>query len=259
MKKTIIFSLLGIGLFCLVIACAKPGELAVIHQVTGPVQTNCYLIYDTATKDAALIDVGGQVDSLVSFIEDNNLQLKYIFATHCHMDHIEGVPQMQKRFPDASVCYNKEDYKDFLVSIEWMRQNEPEVVAQMMKMPDFKKWFEYDMSVFKEPDIYLEDNQMYTLGNLKIKTIFSPGHSKGSICFHVDDALFSGDVLFQRRVGRTDLLGGSKEDIIQSVQRLYRELPEMTKVYPGHGEFTDIGSEKRYNKEVRADDASVTN
>jgi glyoxylase-like metal-dependent hydrolase (beta-lactamase superfamily II) len=173
------------------------------------------------------------------------------------MDHVEGVPQVQEHFPNALLCYNQKDYEDFLICNDWMAEHFPEMIAQMKQSPDFRRWFEYDMSIFKKPDIYLEDNQTHRLGNSEIRTILAPGHSRGSICFLINGALFSGDVLFYRRVGRTDLLGGSKEDIIHSVQRLYRTLPETTKVYPGHGEYTDIGSEKRSNEEVSADFVSV--
>jgi hydroxyacylglutathione hydrolase len=258
-RKINIYSLILMAISVFVISCSQPGELAVHSHVTGPGQTNCYLIYDTSTKDAALIDVGGPIDPLVAFIENNDLRLKYIFATHCHMDHIEGVPQMQERFPDALLCYNRKDYEDFLVSIDWMEEHKPEMINQMKQSPDLRRWFEYDMSIFVKPDIFLEDNQTYKLGKLEIRTLLAPGHSSGSICFYVKDVLFSGDVLFYRQVGRTDLLGGSKEAIIRSVQKLYRELPETTKVYPGHGEETDIGSEKRSNEEVSADVVSVKN
>jgi hydroxyacylglutathione hydrolase len=247
------------GLAFLVVSCTRSGELIVLHQETGPVKTNCYLLYDAKSKEAALIDVGGAIDSLVDRIQEDNLNLKYIFATHVHMDHVEGVPQIEERFPGALLCYNKDDYEDFLTSREWMIQHFPSMVEEMMKIPEYKKWFEYDMSMFKKPDIYLEDGQTYKLGNLEIKTFLSPGHSRGSICFYVGDVLFSGDVLFHRQVGRTDLIGGSKEDIVESVRRLYAELPEATRVYPGHGEFTDIGSEKRANEEVSIDAVNVKN
>jgi glyoxylase-like metal-dependent hydrolase (beta-lactamase superfamily II) len=140
-----------------------------------------------------------------------------------------------------------------------VKEKYPDMVTGMMEDPNLKKWFELDMAIFEKPDIYLDDNQTYKLGGHKIRTFLSPGHSAGSICFYVGDALFSGDVLFHRQVGRTDLLGGSRENIIKSVRRLYAELPEITKVYPGHGEFTDIGSEKRENEEVTADQATVKN
>ena len=247
-KIPALFILTGSAL--LLLSCSPSGDLVVLHQVTGPIETNCYLVYDAESREAALIDIGGPIDTLVSHIEDNDLELKYIFATHVHMDHVEGVPSIQERFPQARVCYNKDDYEDFLISIGWMEEHFPEMTAEMKTMPEIRKWFEYDLSIFKEPDIHLEDNQTYRLGNLEIRTLLSPGHSRGSICFHVDDALFSGDVLFFRRVGRTDLLGGSEEAIIRSVRRLYSELPDATKVYPGHGDFTDIGSEKTLNEKV---------
>jgi len=248
-----------VGLSFFVISCTQRGDLVVLRQVTGPVRTNSYLLYDAVTKEAALIDVGGPADSLVAHIRENDLLLKYILATHLHMDHVEGVPRMQDRFPNALVCYNQQEYEDFQVFREWMVENEPEIVAEMKLSPEFRKWFEYDLSIFTEPDVYLIDRETYKLGNLAIGTILAPGHSRGSICFHVADVLFSGDVLFYRRVGRTDLLGGSKEGIIQSVRRLYSVFPDSTKVYPGHGELTDIGSEKRENEEVRLDSAAVQN
>lgn len=248
-KKTWRLFLL-LGLPFLLISCAKSGELVVLHEVTGPIETNCYLLYDAQSKEAALIDVGGPIDTLVSHIQENELDLKYIFATHVHMDHVEGVPQIQKQFPDALVCYNKMDCEDFLNMPEWIKEHYPEMYDGMMKNPKIKKWEEYDLSIYVNPDINLEDDQTYKLGNLEIRTILSPGHSAGSICFHVGDVLFSGDVLFYRQVGRTDLLGGSKENIVKSVRRLYAELPDTTKVYPGHGKFTDIGTEKTENEEV---------
>jgi glyoxylase-like metal-dependent hydrolase (beta-lactamase superfamily II) len=115
------------------------------------------------------------------------------------------------------------------------------------------------MTIFKAPDIDLVDDQNFKLGNLTIRTILAPGHSRGSICFHVGNVLFSGDVLFHRQVGRTDLQGGSKDAIVNSVRRLYAELPDATKVYPGHGEFTTIGEEKLQNEEVTAEAVTIKN
>jgi glyoxylase-like metal-dependent hydrolase (beta-lactamase superfamily II) len=241
------------------ISCAKSSELVVLHQVTGPIDTNCYLLYDSLSKEAALIDIGGPIDELVAHVEENDLALKYIFATHVHMDHVEYVPHIKEQFPDALVGYNKEDYKNFFLIPDWTRENLPELYDMMVNSPDLRHYVDFDLSVFTEPDIYLEDGQTYMLGDLEIRTFLSPGHSAGSICFHVADILFSGDVLFHRQVGRTDILGGSKENIVKSVQRLYAELPDETKVYPGHGEFTDIGSEKIENEEVRIDTETVKN
>lgn len=125
------------GFLFLAVSCTRPGEIVVLHQVTGPVQTNCYLLVDAKSKEAALIDVGGPIDSLIAHIGENNLKLKYIFATHVHMDHVEGVPQMQEQFPKAKLCYNKDDYEDFLIVREWMEEHFPEMIAEMNKDPEF--------------------------------------------------------------------------------------------------------------------------
>ena len=248
-RKTLLPRLI---LFCLLLTyCAQTDDYTILHQKTGPIETNCYLLYDKTSQEAALFDVGGPIDSLITHIEENDLTLKYIFATHGHMDHVEGTPFIREKYPEAQYCCNKQDYMTFLGSVEWVEQNWPqEVLNEMKQDPDIAKWFEYDMAEFTEPDIYLEDDQVYELGDLEIRILLSPGHSGGSICFHVGNALFSGDVLFYRQVGRTDLPDGSDEAITKSVRRLYDELPDETIVYPGHGRFTDIGSERNENEEV---------
>jgi len=153
MKSRIRYSLILVGLALLVISCARPGELVVRHEVTGPVETNCYLLYDTRSKEAALIDVGGPVDSLVAHIQNHALKLKFIFTTHMHMDHVEGIPQIQEKFPDAILCHNRSEYEDFQVFRSWMEENLPEMVTGMKQSPEYRKWFEYDLSIFGEPDV----------------------------------------------------------------------------------------------------------
>lgn len=237
--------------------CGSSQDVEVIRQVTGPGDTNCYLLYDNESREAALFDVGGPVDSLVACIAENDLTLKYVFATHGHMDHMEGVPRIRERFPEVSLCCNREDFDDFLVCREWAQENmDPDELDAMREHPGYRKWFEYDMADFGKPDVYLEDDQVYRLGRQEIRTILSPGHSRGSICFHVGNVLFSGDVLFYRSVGHTSFLGGSAEDLEISMRRLYCRLPDDTIVYPGHGQATDIGSEKTGNSQITMDSAS---
>lgn len=215
------------------------------------------MLYDEKSKEAALFDVGGPIESLTAIIDSKGLKLKYIFATHVHMDHVEGVVAVRAKYPQAKLCYNRLDWEDFQLERDWIIKNSPpEELAQLKQNPGTAKWLEYDFRIFGPPDIFLEDGQVYKLGEVKIRTIFSPGHSRGSMCFTTDSILLSGDVLFFRSVGRTDLLGGSRQDQIRSVQKLYRILPDATKVYPGHGQDTDIGSEKKENKRIRLDSVS---
>jgi hydroxyacylglutathione hydrolase len=238
--------------------CAPTNNFVLHHQVTGPIKTNCYLLYDIESKEAALFDVGGPVDSLISIIKEKQLILKFIFATHAHIDHLEGVPVIRERFPNALLCYTKEDYNNFLVSIDWsVKHFDPKLTEAMKQDSATAKWFDYDLSIFGPPDINVEDNHIFKLGDLEIKTILSPGHSVGSICYQVGNVLFSGDVLSNRSVGRTDLLGGSKEALVRSVRVLYTLCPDETKVYPGHRQPTDIGSEKKENKKITINEVNL--
>jgi len=233
--------------------CSAPKDLVVLHQVTGSGQTNCYLLYDANSKEAALVDVGGPIDTLLTRINNENLKLKYILITHCHPDHVVGVPLIKQKYPDVKICFSKEEYDDARLYAQWETKLDPKEVEEAKKYPEIVKMMNFDFSLIGEPDIYLKDNQTLKLGNLKIKTIKSPGHSRGSICYAVGNVMFSGDVLFYRSTGRTELAGGSEEELTRSVRRLYSSLPDSTVVYPGHGQFTDIGSEKKENERVRQD------
>ena len=242
-------------LLCFIYACSTvEPELIIRHQVTGAIETNCYLIYDSKTLEAALIDVGDAIDTLVDYIEEQNLGIQYILCTHGHIDHLYNVPEVRKLFPEAKTVIHKLDYTDLFTQEEWVRANMDEETLQwMMDDPDIKKFFDFDPASFGEPDILIEDGQVLALGNFTIRAIHSPGHSPGSVCYLVDGNLFSGDVLFYRTVGRTDVQNSSREDQIKSVQRLYRNLPDSTLVYPGHMQFTDILSERTMNSRIKAD------
>jgi hydroxyacylglutathione hydrolase len=252
MEKTAFYLLFSI-LFVLS-DLSSAGDFKVLHQVTGPGETNCYLLYDVESREAAVIDPGWTIDSLINYIYQNNLILKYIFITHGHIDHFFYVPEVKALFPEAKLVMNKDDYDSIFTVLKWIEENYGKGwIDEAKSKPDTKAYIDFDMNSLGEPDIYVEDNQTLWLGTLKIKTIHSPGHSCGSICYQTGDVLFSGDVLFYRLVGRIDTQGGSKEDQIKSVRRLYELLPDSTIVYPGHGKFTDIGSEKKENKRITLD------
>ena len=231
--------------------CSQTEELIIEHQVTGGILTNCYLIYGEKSKEAALIDVGGTVDSLLSIIKTNNLNLKYIICTHGHFDHIIGVPAIKAIYPETKIVMHEDDYKDIFSQKEWAEKNlGPDFIEWLKSDSLRKKIYDFDVNSFSKPDIFIKHNQQLDLGHLTLKAIHSPGHSPGSVCFHTDSSLFSGDVLFYRTVGRTDVQYSSREDQIKSVRNLYEILPVYTKVYPGHGQFTDIDAEKSKNKKI---------
>jgi glyoxylase-like metal-dependent hydrolase (beta-lactamase superfamily II) len=219
-------------------------------MVTGP-DTNCYLLYDAVSRQAALIDVAGEIGSLLATIRSEQLDVCYFLFTHGHFDHIMGLPELRVDFPRALVCMHRADFDDLAIQAEWGKNNfPPEILAEILTDPEARKILEFDAAAFGVLDIYLSDGQELKLGEHVITVLHSPGHSPGSVCFFVGDLLFSGDVLFRDSVGRVDVLHGSREDQIHSVRRLYDSLSERTAVYPGHGESTTIGREKRENMKV---------
>ena len=110
--------------FTILFSCSTiEPELIIRHQITGPIETNCYLVYDNQTMEAALIDVGDDIDTLMQYIEENRLEIEYILCTHGHMDHIFNVPAMLERFPGAKTVIHKLDYNDLWTQNEWVKAN----------------------------------------------------------------------------------------------------------------------------------------
>ena len=247
-RKNIFLSLL----FCMIqLSCSHPETFKVMREVTGPYQTNCYLIYGTRSGEAALIDPGWQIDTLVSFIRNNNLDLKYILITHGHSDHYLYVPELKKQFPGVKWGVNKEDFEKIIRCPDWpSKAYGKEWMENTRKNAEESVYLDFDTKSAGEPDFFIEGNQTYKLGSVEIRTIHTPGHSPGCICFYTGNVLFSGDILFYRSVGNLDFMTSNTEAFIKSVRELYRLFPDSTIVYPGHNQPTDIGSEKEENMRI---------
>ncbi len=201
----------------------------IIKKLTiGAFASNNYLVICEDTKDAVLIDAGGDYKSTIQQIKDSKAGLKYIFYTHAHLDHISGDRELKKNL-QLKTFLHKDD--QFLV----------EMFKEQLKM--------FAMPELDEPiiDENINHGQKLDVGNLKFEVIHTPGHSPGSVCYLVEDALFSGDTLFADSVGRTDLPGGSYEQLEDSILNRLFTLDENIKVYPGHGSSTSIGYEKQNN------------
>jgi glyoxylase-like metal-dependent hydrolase (beta-lactamase superfamily II) len=251
--KTNIFFL--VTALILLTGCSNTEDFKIKREVTGPYQANCYLIYTTRTHKAALVDPGWKIDTLVSFIKNNGLDLRYIFITHGHSDHYYYVPELKKQFPEAKWCINKEDYDKVIMVPQWQsKAYGQEWVVRTRKNPEESVYLDFDTRTLGAPDIYVQDNQTFKLGRIKIKSLHTPGHSPGGMCYYTGSILFSGDLLFYRSVGNLDKLTSDREVFINTVRDLYRRFPDSTVVYPGHGQNTDIGSEKKENKRISADD-----
>jgi glyoxylase-like metal-dependent hydrolase (beta-lactamase superfamily II) len=197
----------------------------------GPLQCNCSIVACKETGEAAIIDPGGDFKKIVDACNANNLKIKYLLHTHAHFDHIAGSKEL-KQATGAQILLHKGD--------QWLYDN----LTKQGSMFGFR---------FDEPlpvDRWLEDDEIIEIGKVKTSVIHTPGHTPGSLCFAAADKesiLFSGDTLFHRSIGRTDLWGGSYEQIINSIENRLLTLDDSTRVICGHGPDTDIWSEKKQN------------
>lgn len=194
----------------------------------GPLFVNCYVLYDEDTREAILIDPGDEPDLILDFIKEEGLTVKYILCTHGHFDHIGAVKEI-KDDTGAKVLLHEKDIEIY--------RNSPQVAEQ---------FFGIEIEPQPEPDELIEDGQTIKIGNSQLKFIHTPGHSPGSMSIYTDGYIFTGDTLFAGSVGRTDLIGGSIEELLNSLKKL-ASLPEETVVMPGHGPKTKIGIEIKTN------------
>lgn len=197
--------------------------------VAGIYAANCYIIMDDETKEALVLDPGGDVDDIMKVIKEMDAKIKYIFLTHGHVDHTSGVEMLKDLVDNPKVGINERDS----ILIE---------KGAHMYGPLIKG---------REPEIFLKDGDEYEVGSLKIKCIETPGHTPGGMSFLVDDSLFTGDTLFYSSIGRTDLEGGDSEAIIKSIKDKLLVLDEKTIVYPGHSRQSTIEYEKKNNPFIR--------
>ena len=189
-----------------------------------------YLVYDKKTLEAAIIDCTCSIKEIEKEIKEKKLILKYILITHGHFDHVYCVKNMKEKFSNSLVFMHKDD-------LPLLKQVETQCTmagVEGIEIPCIDGLLD-------------EKTQNLKLGENEIKIIHTKGHSKGGVCYLIDDVLFSGDTLFCGSIGRCDLFGGSFKEIEYSIKNKLFNLNDNTIVYPGHGEKTTIGYEKKYN------------
>ncbi len=209
--------------------------LSVKIFVFNPFMENTLVVYDDHTREAAIVDCGCLYDTerneLKKFIADNNLVIKYLLNTHLHLDHQFGNAWAAAEYGVLPLAHrNDEKLIDNLPS-----------QAMLFGIPD---------SVDAQPlGGYIAEGDEITIGSSKLKAIFVPGHSAGSLCFYSasDGILIVGDVLFAGSIGRTDLPGGDFDLLTNGIREKLFTLPLDTKVYPGHGPTTSIDREINSN------------
>lgn len=195
----------------------------------GMLGTNSHLLIDEDSKEAVIIDLGGDYTSVFEEIKRHNAALKYILNTHGHFDHVLGEKDAQDA-ANVPVFVHENDFD--------MVKNLP---LQLTK-------FGFSDNIEPPSDIKtFTENDVFKIGDKEIKVIHTPGHTKGSVCFLVGSSLFSGDTLFYTSVGRTDFEGGSFAELSESIKEKLFKLDDDIDVYPGHDTKTSIGYEKKYN------------
>jgi len=181
-----------------------------------PFQVLTYLVACPQSLDAVIIDPAGDEDKLLALIETKNFSVKYILNTHGHADHVLGNPKL-KDLLKIPVCMHEADDRFF---------NDPDVRK--------KSFHELGLPPPDPVDIKLKDGDILEVGTLNIEVIHTPGHTPGSVCYLVGKNLFTGDTLFVGAAGRTDLIGGSLNTLIKSIEKKLIVLPKQTIVWPGH-------------------------
>lgn len=196
-------------------------------------QENTYVLYDS-TKECVVIDPGcfdpQETNDLATFITENELHVKLLLNTHCHVDHVLGNYFVKEKY-----------HCKFLI-----HENEEAVLRSVRAYAPSYGFFQYQEAA---PDAFLNEGDVVKFGNQELNVIFVPGHAPGHVAFyHVAGGfVIGGDVLFYNSIGRTDLPGGDFDQLIESIHHKFFTLPDETVVYPGHGPETTIGFEKKTN------------
>jgi len=200
--------------------------------VVGALQTNCYLVYCEETREGAVVDPGADPGRIFRTLEDLGVNPVILIDTHGHVDHIGANRDLKQRF-DVPLCLHRAD-------LDLLENSLLSEIALMLGAKDSPP-----------PDRFLEEGDVLPIGKGELRVLHLPGHSPGSVGLLGDGFLISGDTLFRGGVGRTDLPGGSWEQLEDSIRGKIFSLPDSFAVLPGHMETTTVGREKSTNPYVR--------
>jgi glyoxylase-like metal-dependent hydrolase (beta-lactamase superfamily II) len=208
-----------------------------IHEIlpVGMLACNCSILGDEASGEAVVIDPGDNIEEIQQILAKHRLRVKGIIATHAHIDHVGGIEKL-KQATGAAVLMHPGDlplYRNLALQAEWLGLPTPDVT---------------------DVDQLLKEGDSLRCGSLSLEVLHTPGHSPGSVSLYVPgehQRILSGDTLFQGSIGRTDLWGGSLDDILRSIRNRLLIYPDHTPVFPGHGAATTIGEEREGNPFLR--------
>lgn len=207
---------------------SKKETLNIETFVVGPFQMNTYLVSDPDSGESLLIDPGGDLPRIAARIQKDNLKIKYIINTHCHIDHAAQGYAAQKEFKAPLLIHKNE-----LPLLESLKEQ--------------GLTFGIEISGIPQDLTFIKDQDKIEFGNKTATILYTPGHSPGGISIYIKAHVFVGDCLFMDSIGRTDLYKGDYQQLINSIKGKLLVLDDETEVYPGHGPKTTIGREKRFN------------
>ena len=202
---------------------------------TGSMPVNTYVLKDEESKEAIVIDVGGDFENIKNKTESQGYTIQYILNTHGHFDHVLGEIYARQNYPTLPIYIHKDDICHL--------QRIKEEMSFFCSVPK-------DMiNVFEQyPPEFIDEKTELLIGKNKVDILYTPGHSQGSLSFYISPWLFTGDTLFYRSIGRTDFYDGNFDTLITSIKSNFLILPDETIIYPGHGQSTTIKYEKQFNE-----------
>lgn len=207
-------------------------DIIVITNQLGSFMTNCYTVYNSATREAVIIDPAANAGFISNMLVSQQLNCVAVLLTHGHIDHMEALPELLNLIGHKVPVYASASEAEVL--------NDPRKNLSAMLT---------DQVVTLKPDVLLEDGQTIELLGTRIQCILVPGHTQGGMCYYLEEnqMLFSGDTLFARSIGRSDFPTGDGDLLIRMIRERLLVLPDAVTVYPGHNERTTIEREKVSN------------
>lgn len=196
--------------------------------VVGQLQTNCYLAWDKTTGEGVIIDPGDDAEYILNRIRDLEMKPLYVLATHGHFDHVLAIFELKTALKIPFLIHSKDIF----------------LLKRVDKTADYFTGIKDGF--VPTVDKFIKENDVISFGKKEqLKVVETPGHSPGGVVFESRGVVFSGDTLFKQGVGRTDFSYCSQADLISSIKNKLFKLPDKTIIYPGHGEETTIGQEKK--------------